>query len=297
MALNTIAVNNLSPGHLDAFSQAFHCIFSTDHAVDVLAQIVNGKPARDIDFDIKTNYKLPHPIRLSGPSEEDFEIAKRFQKSLRADVLEIKSSETYQNTTLGSREFKIRLLEMTAVAVHSVAGAFFSSRGHDPPPPKADDSQPPSPPTYLYHQEYLDYERNPLGVADTVGYWTELKVFGGIVIFDRGESEQEAIDPYIHPKYPYMIYKLSKKQLDSFIDFRTSKDHSDPIPIPFVTEKYAPRVDPEHAIEKHVFRDKNERRPLWMRRTGRTVHRRYMRDDFPELVHQVQKILKEKGMS
>lgn len=80
---------------------------------------------------------------------------------------------------------------MTAVAVHSVAGAFFSSRGHDPPPPKADDSQPPSPPTYLYHQEYLDYERNPLGVADTVGYWTELKVFGGIVIFDRGESEQE----------------------------------------------------------------------------------------------------------
>lgn len=94
-----------------------------------------------------------------------------------------------------------------------------------------------------------------------------------------------------------MIYKLSKKQLDSFIDFRTSKDHSDPIPIPFVTEKYAPRVDPEHAIEKHVFRDKNERRPLWMRRTGRTVHRRYMRDDFPELVHQVQKILKEKGMS
>lgn len=62
--------------------------------MDVLAQIVNGKPARDIDFDIKTNYKLPHPIRLSGPSEEDFEIAKRFQKSLRADVLEIKSSVT-----------------------------------------------------------------------------------------------------------------------------------------------------------------------------------------------------------
>ncbi|KAM5437181.1 hypothetical protein MferCBS31731_005598 [Microsporum ferrugineum] len=199
--------------------------------------------------------------------------------------------------TLGSREFKIRLLEMTAVAVHSVAGAFFSSRGHDPPPPKADDSQPPSPPTYLYHQEYLDYERNPLGVADTVGHWTELKVFGGIVIFDRGESEQEAIDPYIHPKYPYMSYKLSEKQLGSFIDFGTSKDHSDPIPIPFVTEKYAPRIDPEHAIEKHVFRDKNERRPLWMRCTGCTVHRRYMRDDFPELVDQVQKILKEKGLS
>ncbi|KAK2879303.1 hypothetical protein FQN49_000999 [Arthroderma sp. PD_2] len=315
MDQNTTTINNLSPGHLDAFIQTVNRIISTDHARDTFAQIVNGKPAFDTDYDSKTGRSLPHPIRLSGPSEEDIEVAKLFQERFKADVLEVKSSlvQAYQNTALGSREFKIRLLEMAAVAFHNIAAVFFSSCEHDtqpkpdydrpvtqpeflkalglPPPPP-----PPKWPTRLRHEEYAEYERNPLGIAGMVGYWAELKLFGGIVLFDRGESEQEALDPYIHPRYPYMIYKLSDVQLDSFVDFATSKDRSDPrppLPIPFVTEKYACRVDPEHAIEKHIFREKNERRPLWMRYTDRSVHRRYVREDYPDFLDFLERKKKE----
>lgn len=31
----------------------------------------------------------------------------------------------------------------------------------------------------------------PNGLADVVGYWAEARIFGGVVLFDRGESELE----------------------------------------------------------------------------------------------------------
>lgn len=43
-------------------------------------------------------------------------------------------------------------------------------------------------PTAFYHRSYLCYEQYPNGVADIVGYWAEAKIFGGVVIFDRGED-------------------------------------------------------------------------------------------------------------
>ncbi|KAF3483470.1 uncharacterized protein GIQ15_02794 [Arthroderma uncinatum] len=92
MAQNTLAVNNLSTGHLDAFTQALNRIISTDHARNTIAQIVSGKPARYMAYDAETRKLLPAPVRVSGPSKEDFEIAKRFQEECRADMLEVKSS-------------------------------------------------------------------------------------------------------------------------------------------------------------------------------------------------------------
>lgn len=46
-----------------------------------------------------------------------------------------------------------------------------------------------SPPTAFYNGAYLAVDQYPKGVADTVGYWAESRVFGGVVIFDRGEDE------------------------------------------------------------------------------------------------------------
>lgn len=37
----------------------------------------------------------------------------------------------------------------------------------------------------------MDYLRYPRGKADVVGYWTEGKIFGGVVVFDRGETDRE----------------------------------------------------------------------------------------------------------
>jgi hypothetical protein len=43
-------------------------------------------------------------------------------------------------------------------------------------------------PTDFMHEDYLDLQQYPKGVADVVGYWAEYHLFGGVVLFDRGES-------------------------------------------------------------------------------------------------------------
>lgn len=47
------------------------------------------------------------------------------------------------------------------------------------------------PPTLFWNGKYVDSSRYPNGLADVVGYWAETQIFGGVVLFDRGESEEE----------------------------------------------------------------------------------------------------------
>lgn len=46
-------------------------------------------------------------------------------------------------------------------------------------------------PTLLMNLYYLDHEQYPSGVADIAGYWAEDCIFGGVVLFDRGESDDD----------------------------------------------------------------------------------------------------------
>ena len=46
------------------------------------------------------------------------------------------------------------------------------------------------PPAASFHQFYQNHERYPRGLADVVGYWAEGMIFGGVVVFDRGEWER-----------------------------------------------------------------------------------------------------------
>lgn len=41
------------------------------------------------------------------------------------------------------------------------------------------------------HPFYQNAENYPRGLADMAGYWAEAKLFGGVVVFDRGESEDQ----------------------------------------------------------------------------------------------------------
>lgn len=47
------------------------------------------------------------------------------------------------------------------------------------------------PPTPFYVSCYAASNRYPNGWADAAGYWAEHHIFGGIILFDRGESEEE----------------------------------------------------------------------------------------------------------
>lgn len=38
---------------------------------------------------------------------------------------------------------------------------------------------------------YMNSKEYPFGISDMAGYWAEDRIFGGVVLFDRGESETE----------------------------------------------------------------------------------------------------------
>jgi hypothetical protein len=41
--------------------------------------------------------------------------------------------------------------------------------------------------TCLYHEDYREHKPYFMGVADMVGYWAEVQIFGGFVWFHHGE--------------------------------------------------------------------------------------------------------------
>jgi hypothetical protein len=51
--------------------------------------------------------------------------------------------------------------------------------------------QPPVPKTLFFHFSYQDCHQYPNGVADIAAFWAEDRIFGGIFLFDRGESGVE----------------------------------------------------------------------------------------------------------
>lgn len=47
-------------------------------------------------------------------------------------------------------------------------------------------------PTLFTFSHYNCPEQYPHGLADVAAYWAEDRIFGGVLLFDRGESGQEA---------------------------------------------------------------------------------------------------------
>lgn len=61
-------------------------------------------------------------------------------------------------------------------------------------------------PTHFMHDEYYHYEQYPQEVADVVGYWAEYHLFGGVVLFDRGESGTDVSEDYLRlTNYTFLV--------------------------------------------------------------------------------------------
>jgi len=105
-------------------------------------------------------------------------------------------------------------MEIIAILCHDIAvDLYIKYEGgiHKPDPANARRKPPPElspglilPPTpplpaEFFHPYYQDWEQYPNGVADVVGYWAEYRLFGGVILFDRGESGTEVIAAS-HPK-------------------------------------------------------------------------------------------------
>lgn len=99
---------------------------------------------------------------------------------------------------------------MTAVAIHQIAVALYqldekAHRGDidsimnwDAPIEQYElhgrwETKPhfPPRPSLFFHPDYLNHQQYPSGTADVAGYWAEDRIFGGVVLFDRGKSDIE----------------------------------------------------------------------------------------------------------
>lgn len=136
--------------------------------------------------------------------------------------------QAYQTALPGTTAWKLRLLELVTTACHDIAVYLYQMddgvhkhaehkawREHKLETlPKEDvmgRKQLP-PPTVFWTGAYMDWSHYPNGLADMAGYWAEIQLFGGVVLFDRGESEEE-----VSIQTRHYIKKSLTSELEHFI--------------------------------------------------------------------------------
>ena len=106
-------------------------------------------------------------------------------------------AQDYQNAPLSTREHEFRLLEIAAASVNALAGIIYASFHPDTnihpqtaerpyPFVKTDDFY-----VRFYHTAYQKFHSYPFGLLNVVGYWAEAELFGGVILFERGDSGSE----------------------------------------------------------------------------------------------------------
>ncbi|KAK3942857.1 hypothetical protein QBC46DRAFT_457253 [Diplogelasinospora grovesii] len=300
---------NPDPAHLHAFRRALTNVLSTEVADFTFAQIIDGLPTCASFWEFHYLHWVDHPVQTH---EAVWDGAWKKLHTMKAtfDPLSLKFApntlQAFQEATPGSRAFHLRLIEMLAVSVHQIAAYIFDQRDDHANRNKqyydawvteqqrqnAGDKESgyytyTEPPVVFYHPCYCDYEQYPRGIFDVVGYWAEAKIFGGVLLFDRGESETECKELWIHTgkRSPRTLFPPTPDQFQRFVDFLQSEKSgsgtasSCPLPIR-PTKHNRPRWFHYHASKYfHIFRDKyDSRHPeffLWPERPSIT--------DFPEM--------------
>ncbi|RJE22005.1 hypothetical protein PHISCL_05670 [Aspergillus sclerotialis] len=228
-----VALATLAEQHLRALCDTVQYILSTQRAEYVLAQVAEGIQTKET-----ARYKLhgldPQIKNRIEPGLAALNLVRSWMSEFRLETLEIDANilQAYRNSSPGTKAFKLRLIETTAVVVHSLAALLFEHTNDPPykyPSPtrkvvivdglaEVSDELIPTPfPTFLYHRDYFDHDLYPMGVVDVVAYWTETQLFGGVVVFDHGKSDAEFLDVSLHPDCSFKVFKLSDAQIDQFI--------------------------------------------------------------------------------
>lgn len=111
----------------------------------------------------------------------------------------------YQFAPVGSSLSRLPFIELIAVAVHTTAAYLFKEVNgglHQNEKYPSDEwykefshrRRKPSPFSLWLYDDPGQY---PDGNADVAGYWAEDQIFGGIVLFDRGENGTEVRSPSV----------------------------------------------------------------------------------------------------
>ncbi|KAK1764664.1 hypothetical protein QBC33DRAFT_546773 [Phialemonium atrogriseum] len=302
------SIEHLDLDHYSSFVRAISNILSTEIAEATITQLADGLPTRAMYSEARGSFPhrdhpiLKHTELCEGASAK----AKEFLVAFDPMILRFDATllQAYQDTSPGSRQFGIRLIEMTAVAIHQIAVALYQldekahrgdidsvmnwvapieqyelhgrweTKPHFPPRP-----------SLFFHPDYLDHHQYPSGTADVAGYWAEDRIFGGVVLFDRGKSDMEAKEVYFHSgrrRQTHRVWLLLEPQLESLISFLLDESGRVESPLPiFVDEKSRKRFDAWDAMAfHHIFRDRWERSIPDIKDESSI---RYNTGDYPEL--------------
>lgn len=122
-----------------------------------------------------------------------------------------KSLLDFQDARHGTKEHIPSLVELLARSCHQLAAFIFQLNDgvhkhalyeawRDAPEQREPGCK--RPPCAFSNTVYQFYEQYPNGIADVVGYWAESKIFGGVVVFDRGPSGTEVSSQVlVHTRY------------------------------------------------------------------------------------------------
>ncbi|KID84609.1 hypothetical protein MGU_08129 [Metarhizium guizhouense ARSEF 977] len=310
---STVSASTLGSDHYTIFARALSNILSTDLAEFTLAQLVDGLPTIDVYYEgyscrNEQGHPLtPHKSLCDGAMER----TRAFRDEFDPSVLQFKNSlvQAFQNADLGSRQFDLRLIEMVATAVHAIAVYLFNleEKSHKGDiqsvvtyvePDETCEWMPgrwvthkalPAFASIFSHAGYIYHENYPNGVADMAGYWAEDRIFGGVILFDRGASGTECKDVYIHSGrvlWTVRIWRPLETQFQQMIDFFKGGPSAAKCPFPlYADEKVRHRYDSYDAMKWHnIYRDPWER-VLPPRKNLEAI--RMNTFDYPELQEQI----------
>ncbi|RNJ58394.1 hypothetical protein D7B24_004846 [Verticillium nonalfalfae] len=314
-------VERLDSQHRHAVSQALSNVLATDAALVTFAQIIDGLPICDIAWDTRGTKLTPqHPINSHNElCPEARAKAEEFRGDFKSEALVFKPEllQSFQSSSTSSRGFALRLLELTASAIHQIAVLLFQRnlRLHDRTTTDTLDvdevtswERPPDMwarvvphPTLFTQSHFVAHEQYPDGIADMVGYWAEDRILGGVILFDHSSSwHDQNIEPnaYIHcgrDRITYRICQLLDDQQSRLIEFLRSREKhpeerkertNGPLPI-LPSSDNRTRIDQGDAIPVHkVYRDIWERAPPQKPRLRmqQYMDRRVLNElDYPEL--------------
>ncbi|KAG8158482.1 hypothetical protein KVR01_011604 [Diaporthe batatas] len=280
--------DSLDIEHRNAVLRATSNVLSTSHCILTMAQLMDGLPLCDIarcsrGARIGVGHPLNNHTELCDGVMERTEawIAGLDLSSLQ---LERTLLENFNNTETGSDEFNLRLVEVVAASIHQLSVILYNKQDkcHVEAEIRSVTSwqraRRPSDtwtvhlapwPTLFLNHEYLNYDQYPDGLADAAAYWAEDRIFGGVVLFERGESDTECKSIYFHSgrrKETVRAWKLPEHHLRALLVFLTSdsigKGEDSPCPIPISCERTnIHRVDSWDAMAaRHIYRDPWERK-------------------------------------
>ncbi|KAG8162850.1 hypothetical protein KVR01_007328 [Diaporthe batatas] len=287
--------------HQRAFERAVLNAISTPVTEETFAQIVDGLPLSSVAWGTQD-----HRVLLGDPVDNHLDICpgalektKQFKANFNALDLEISSDalQRYQDIPVGSRASKMPFLELIVATIHSIAAHLFKLADggfHKNAVWPSDDA---------YEQEYLakrpppfsllhySKQQYPDGMADMAGYWAEDRIFGGVVLFGRGnEKGYDGIWFHSHRyEVTKRIYKLTGEQSERLFQLlEREQTEASSCPLPILGDiNNRERVDEEIAIpEFNIYRDRWERAIEYKNWSDYGAQRHCCRNDidWPELL-------------